>query len=102
MEPRLPAIHDEDLSRDAPRMRYLVAERLEQIWDICEPHLDGSAARPDHRYVDTALKVLARMSALYRLEAPASAPVAEIAPADTARMVETRLKELEARLRPAA
>jgi hypothetical protein len=75
MEPRLPAIHDEDLSRDAPRMRYLVAERLE---------------------------VLARMSALYRLEAPASAPVAEIAPADTARMVETRLKELEARLRPPA
>jgi hypothetical protein len=83
-------------------MRYLVAERLEQIWDVCESHLDGTASRPDHRYVDTALKVLARMSMLYRLDSPASAPDVEVSPVDTAKMVETRLKELEARLKPPA
>jgi hypothetical protein len=102
MEPRLPAIHDEDLVRDGPRMRYLVADRLETIWNVCEPHLDGSAPRPDHRYVDTALKVLARLSLLYRLEAPAAPPPVETTPADTAKMVESRLRELESRLRPAA
>jgi pyridoxal biosynthesis lyase PdxS len=101
MEPSLPAIHDEDLSRQAPYMRYLVGQRLEEIWQVCQPHLDGTAARPDHRYVETATKVLVHMSRLYRLDAPSVAAPAETTPADAAMMVEGRLKELEARLRPA-
>jgi hypothetical protein len=97
MEPRFPEIYDEDLVRDAPRMRYLVAQRLQQIWDTCEPHLDGSAARPDHRYVETAMRATVYLSRLYRLDAPAAAPAPETTPADTAMMVEAALRELEAK-----
>lgn len=97
MDPKLPAIYDEDLAEKAPYIRYQVGQRLEQIWDVCEPHLDGSAPRPDHRYVETAVRVLAHMSRLYRLEAPAPSASAEKAPADTAKMVEAQLRELEAR-----
>lgn len=100
MDPNLPAIHDEDLAQKAPYMRYLVGQRLEEIWVVCQPHLDGSAARPDHRYVETGLRVLDRMSQLYRLGAPAAAADPAIAPVDAARMVEAGLRELEARLRP--
>lgn len=97
MEPRLPAISDEDLIRAAPGMRYVVGQRLEEIWSVCQPHLDGTAARPDHRYVETAARVLKEMSRLYRLDAPAPAVARETAPEDTARMVEAQLRELEAR-----
>lgn len=97
VEPRFPEIYDEDLVRDAPRMRYLVAQRLQQIWDTCEPHLDGTAARPDHRYVETAMRATVYLSRLYRLDAPASPAPGETAPADAARMVEAQLAELEAR-----
>jgi hypothetical protein len=89
-------IWDDDLTRDAPRMRYLVAERLQQIWDVCEPHLDGTAPRPDHRYVETAMKATLSLARLYRLDAPAPAATPEIAPADAALKVEARLRELEA------
>ncbi len=101
MEANLPGIRDEDLARDAPYMRYLVAKRLEQIWAACEPHLDGSAPRPDHRYVETAARVTVHLARLYRLDAPSVAAVPETTPQDTALMVESRLRELEARLRPA-
>jgi hypothetical protein len=100
MEPQLPGIHDEDLVRQAPYMRYLVGQRLEEIWNACQPHLDGTAARPDHRYVETSVRVLAHMSRLYRLDAPASPVLGETVPADAARMVEAGLRELESRLRP--
>lgn len=102
MDPKLPSIHDEDLVAKAPYMRYLIGERLEEIWNACQPHVDGSAARPDHRYVETGMRVLERMSRLYRLDAPAGAPEAVTTPADAARMVEAGLKELESRLRPEA
>jgi len=97
MEPRFSEIFDEDLVRDAPRMRYLVAQRLQQIWDTCEPHLDGSAARPDHRYVETAMRATVYLSRLYRLDAPAVAAAPPNAPEDAAKMVEAALAELEAR-----
>jgi hypothetical protein len=97
MEPRLPGIYDEELAEKAPFIRYQVGQRLEQIWDVCEPHLDGSAPRPDHRYVETAVRVLAHMSRLYRLDAPVASAPAPLAPADTAKMVEAQLRELEAR-----
>ena len=97
MDAKLAGIYDEDLAEKAPHIRYLVGQRLEQIWDVCEPHLDGSAPRPDHRYVETAVRVLAHMSRLYRLDAPVTAAAAEIAPADAALMVEAQLRELEAR-----
>lgn len=102
MDPSLPAIFDEDLVAKAPYMRYLIGNRLEEIWNVCLPHVDGTAARPDHRYVETGMRVLERMSRLYRLDAPASAPEAVTAPEDSARMVEAGLRELESRLRPEA
>lgn len=99
MEPRLPAISDEDLIRAAPGVRYLVGQRLEQIWNVCEPHLDGTAPRPDHRYVETAARVLKEMSRLYRLDSPAPAVERETVPEDAARMVLAQLRELETRSR---
>jgi len=98
MEPRLPAIHDEDLVRDAPYMRYLIAERLEQVWNVCEQHVNGTAARPDHRYVETGLRALVRLHQLYRLDAPVASAAPETTPADTARMVESALRELESKV----
>jgi hypothetical protein len=100
MEPRWREIADEDLVRDAPRMRYLIADRLEQIWNACEPHVTGDAARPDHRYVETGLRALVRLHQLYRLDTPAVAAAPEMTPVDTARMVETALAELESRIKP--
>lgn len=98
MEPRLPGIYDEELAEKAPYIRYQVGQRLEQIWDVCEPHLDGSAPRPDHRYVETAVRVLAHMSRLYRLDSPMQAITPPGAPEDTAKMVEAQLLELEAKV----
>lgn len=98
MEPRLPGIYDEELAEKAPYIRYQVGQRLEQIWDVCEPHLDGTAPRPDHRYVETAVRVLAHMSRLYRLDAPIQAAIPPGAPEDTAKMVEAQLLELEAKV----
>lgn len=97
MEPRLPGIYDEELAEKAPHIRYLVGQRLEEIWNVCQPHLDGTAPRPDHRYVETGVRVLAHMSRLYRLDAPVAAAPAPMAPQDTAMMVEAQLRELEAR-----
>jgi hypothetical protein len=100
MEPRLPSITDEDLVNAGPSMRYLVAQRLEEIWGVCQPHLDGTAPRPDHRYVETATRVLKEMARIYRLDAPASAPARETTALDPAVMVEAQLRELEARVSP--
>lgn len=98
MEPRLPGIYDEELAEKAPYIRYQVGQRLEQIWNVCEPHLDGTAPRPDHRYVETAVRVLAHMSRLYRLDAPIQAAIPATAPEDTAKMVEAALLELESKV----
>jgi len=77
VELKLTGISDEDVARDAPYMRHLVATRLEQIWGVCAAHLDPDQGRGDHRYVETGVKVLRQLAQLYRLDAPIPAKPAE-------------------------
>lgn len=74
----VPEIHDrgigeEQLSASAPLVRALVVQRLEMIWRSCEPHIDGTAGKSDPRYIEAGIRVVDRLSRLYRLDDPQSA-----------------------------
>lgn len=66
-----PSLGDEELSAQAPMVRAELVKRLEQIWKTCSPHIDGSLPRPDPRYIEAGLRVLDRLTNLYRLNQPA-------------------------------
>ena len=99
-----PVIDEESLQDAAAHMRGLVAQRLETVWTACAPHLqpvqldDGTWSKPDPRFLEAGIRVLDRMMRLYRLDAPGVRAPGEIAPADAVAMVESALRELEARL----
>jgi hypothetical protein len=63
-------IGEEHLATSAPLVRALVVQRLETMWRACEPHIDGSAGRPDPRYIEAGIRVTDRLSRLYRLDQP--------------------------------
>lgn len=97
---------DTDLSRDQARMRALVAGRLERIWGACEPHLSlredpisGEPVKPDVRFLEAGIRVLDRLSRLYRLDQPAQAdPEAGRSTPGARELVKAGLAELEARM----
>ena len=81
MEPlQLPegaGISDEHLNTDAPYVRAIVIQRLEQAWRACEPHLvvqhnpeTGLVMRPDVRFVEAGIRIVDRLASIYRLHAP--------------------------------
>lgn len=99
-------ITDQHLRDNQARMRALVIQRLEQIWQACLPHVDGTLAdeggRVDPRMVKIALDVSDRLHRLYRLDAPAGEEKPEPAALeakDRLAVVES-LRALEERLRP--
>jgi hypothetical protein len=63
-------IGEEEVTGSAPMVRALLVQRLEQIWSVCQPHVDGSFAKPDPRFIEAGIRVLDRLAKLYRLEAP--------------------------------
>ncbi len=72
VQPMIPdrSISEEQLSESAARVRYLVAERLERIWAQCEPYMGSEEGKPDPRFVEAGIRVLDRLSKLYRLDRP--------------------------------
>jgi len=95
-------ITEEQVGKDAPRMRALLAKRYEMIWQTVAPHVNGERAAEglgtDPRFLETGIRVLRDLGRLYRLDAPAQADVQQISPVDVAALVSTRLAQLEARM----
>lgn len=92
-------IGDEQVSESAPLVRALVVQRLERIWSTCEPHIVGVTGKPDPRFVEAGIRVLDRLSRLYRLDAPV--PGSDQSQGDlvpVADLVSAGLRELEARM----
>ncbi|HSJ75313.1 MAG TPA: hypothetical protein VK899_03900 [Gemmatimonadales bacterium] len=91
-------IGDEQISESAPLVRALVVQRLEQIWTTVEPHVNGSV-KPDPRYIEAGIRVLDRLSRLYRLDLPvpgSDQPDGDAVP--VAELVSRGLMELETRM----
>lgn len=66
-------INEEQVAGSAPLVRALVVERLELMWRNCEPHIDGSMGKPDPRYMEAGIRIVDRLSRLYRLDQPQAA-----------------------------
>jgi len=100
-------ITDENLTQDAPFVRALVVERLEQAWRACDPHISvqrnpdtGLVMRPDPRFVEAGLRILDRLLVLYRLNSPVSRlPDADLdGRAGIKDLVRAQIEEMETRL----
>lgn len=99
MDLTMRGIGDEQIHDSAPLVRALIVERLEQIWSTVEPHVTGAMGKPDPRFVEAGIRVLDRLSKLYRLEQPvpgAEQPQGELV--GRAELVLAGLQELEGRL----
>lgn len=73
MLPAGAGIGEEQVSGSAPLVRALVVERLELMWRNCEPHIDGTMGKPDPRFMEAGIRIVDRLSRLYRLDAPQQA-----------------------------
>lgn len=60
---------EEQITDTAPYVRALLVQRLEQVWSTCEPHVTGQV-KPDPRFIEAGIRVLDRLSKLFRLDAP--------------------------------
>lgn len=92
-------IGDQQVADSAPLVRALVVERLEQMWTVIQPHVNGSAGKPDPRFLEAGIRITDRLIRLYRLDAPV--PNQDAGEGDRVPMVDlvTRgLAELEARM----
>lgn len=68
--PRIPEITDEDLSEAGPRVRALLVQRYEEIWDRVKVRIidDQQGNRPlDPRFLEIGLRALKETSTIYRL-----------------------------------
>ncbi len=68
--PRIPEITDEDLSDAGPRVRALLVQRYEEIWDRVKVRIidDQQGNRPlDPRFLEIGLRALKETSSIYRL-----------------------------------
>jgi hypothetical protein len=106
--PRIPEITDEDLNDAGPRVRALLVQRYEEIWDRVKVRIidDQQGNRPlDPRFLEIGLRALKETSSIYRLGR--SAPVVEdeedvMSGVDRAQLVLEQLSRLEDKHREAA
>lgn len=95
-EPR--QIGEEEISEAAPKVRALVLERLELIWGQVEPHLHRDPdEKPDVRFLEAGIRVLDRLSRLYRLDSPATQATSDAPVVDAKALVMSQLAEIAAR-----
>jgi hypothetical protein len=67
------SLDDEQIAESAPRVRYLMLQRLELIWKQVEDHLDPEKGT-DPRWAEIGVRTLDRLGRLYRLDKPKAAP----------------------------
>ena len=97
---KVAGIGEEQLHESAPLVRALVVQRLEMMWRACEPHIDASAGKPDPRFIEAGIRVVDRLTKLYRLDDPArieqdQEPGTRISERE---LVKAQVAELESRL----
>ena len=92
-------IGEEEVAGSAAMVRALLVQRLEQIWSTCSPHVTGEV-KPDPRFIEAGIRVLDRLSKLYRLDEPLkSSGNPDLDPAATTlAAVVAQVDQLEARL----
>lgn len=93
-------IGEEQLSNSAPLVRALVVQRLELMWRTCEPFINAEAGKPDPRFIEAGIRVVDRLTRLYRLDSPvhgANEPDTGTR-TDTRELVRLQVGELEARM----
>ena len=96
-EPR--QVGEEEIAEAAPKVRALVLERLEMIWSQVEPHLQREPdEKPDVRFLEAGIRVLDRLSRLYRLDSPAAQSEKEVSVVDSRALVLSQLDEIAARM----
>lgn len=73
--PAGPGISDENVATSIPYVRALVVQRLEQMWRTVDPHIQtqvnpdtGLVMRPDPRFLEAGIRILDRLSDLFRLK----------------------------------
>ena len=100
MLPSGAGINEEQVAGSAPLVRALVVERLEMMWRNCEPHIDSSLGKPDPRYIEAGIRIVDRLSRLYRLDAPQPADNEpdSISRVDKRELAAAGLAELEQKL----
>lgn len=99
-------IRDEDVTASIPFVRALVVQRLEQAWRACDPHIQvqvnpdtGLVMRPDPRFIEAGIRILDRLSNLYRLNsATATMPNVDLeGRAGIQGIVRAQIEEMETR-----
>lgn len=61
-------VSDEEMQSQQPMLRGLVLQRLEAVYQACEPHINGDVFPVDVRFVQLGAAVLKQMTALGRLD----------------------------------
>jgi hypothetical protein len=95
-------IGDQQVADAAPYVRALVVQRLEMLWRACEPHIDGTGGKPDPRYLETGVRVIDRLSRLYRLDAPEKSDLTAVTGSDVSLRAKVlkQIEDLESRVKP--
>jgi hypothetical protein len=90
---------EDELARLKPAHRAILAARLEQVWQACEPYVQGPVlSGGDARMVDLGLKCLDRLMRLYEVtEADRAGSETEVVLTATAGRRAAALAALEAR-----
>lgn len=97
----IPVLDDTTIAEKAPAIRALVAQRLEQIWQACLPHIDGDVPNPSAPMVELGLRATRELSRLFRLDAPVSGSSEKVTGTNTGarELVAGHLAVLEARMK---
>lgn len=97
----IPALDDTMIAEKQPYIRALVADRLEQIWQACLPHIDGGVANPSAPMVELGLRATRELARLFRLDSPAGAAPDAVTGTNLGHreLVAGQLEVLEARMR---
>lgn len=103
-----PTIDDDRVDADQAAVRFVVVQRLHAIWNTVAPHATGTCRQdtedslgrePDPRMVEIGVRVLDRLTTLYRLAKPQVRTEEEAEPTDEASvtaLVAASLDQLEA------
>ena len=70
------------------------------MWRACEPHINAEAGKPDPRFIEAGIRIVDRLTRLYRLDAPQQAENEpdSVSRVDQRELAAAALAELEQKL----